>query len=120
MVCSAASRGATAVHIACVWGCPWSRRSGGPSPPRRRRIVASPVSIVVSSKPSNTGGERAANLEPVRADVARLDAAAGRRDDVLHDREPEARAPGGARLVGAVEALEDPRQILLGDAAAVV
>src|SRR5215510_5507417 len=36
-----------------VWGLPCSRSSGGPLPPWRRRMVASPVSIVVRRKPSN-------------------------------------------------------------------
>ena len=39
---------------------------------------------------------------------------------MLDDREPEARAPRGARAVGAVEALEEPRQVGLVDADAVV
>src|SRR5262245_30658649 len=41
-------------------------------------------------------------------------------DDVLHDREPEAGAAflARARLVHAIEALEDPLLILLGDTGA--
>ena len=41
-------------------------------------------------------------------------------DDVLDDREPEARAPRRARAVGAVEALEEPRQVLAATPGAVV
>ena len=52
--------------------------------------------------------------------AARLDRAARRRDDVLHDREPEAGAARGARAVGAIEALEQARQVGLVDAGAVV
>ena len=41
-------------------------------------------------------------------------------DDVLHDREPEARPAGGAGPVGAEEPLEEARQLRLVDADAVV
>src|SRR6185437_6765566 len=48
-----ASRGATLCHIAWVWGLPCRRSSGGPLPPWRTAIVASPVSMVERRKPSN-------------------------------------------------------------------
>ena len=49
--------------------------------------------------------------------VSRADAPAVALDDGLHDREPEAAAAGGlARGVHLVEALEDERQVLLGNA----
>ena len=44
----------------------------------------------------------------------------GGRDDVLHDREPKARATRGARAVGAIEALEEARQVGLVDPGTVV
>src|SRR5438445_6040176 len=37
----------------CVWGMPWSSRSGGPLPPCRTQITASPVSIIDCLNPSN-------------------------------------------------------------------
>ena len=45
-----------------------------------------------------------------------------RQDDVLDDRQPQARPPllAAAGLVDAVESLEQPRQVLRGDAAALV
>ena len=51
---------------------------------------------------------------------AGLDLAAGGRDHVLDDREAEAGAARGARGVGAVEALEEAREVALADADAVV
>ena len=65
-------------------------------------------------------GEDAADLEPCPLAAARLDGAARLADDVLDDREPETRAARGAGVVGAVEALEQPRQLLLVDADAVI
>ena len=57
---------------------------------------------------------------PAPATAAGLDRAACRRDDMLHDREPQAGAARGARTVGPVEALEQPREVGLVDAGAVV
>src|SRR5581483_6457495 len=50
----------------------------------------------------------------------RLDLAAGGRDDVLDDREAESRAAARPRLVAAVEALEEARQVGRRDARPVV
>jgi hypothetical protein len=47
------SRGATRCHVAEVRGCPWSRTTGGPSPPWRTKIDASPPSTWSVLKPSN-------------------------------------------------------------------
>src|SRR5947207_7308814 len=69
---------------------------------------------------SSAAGEPAADLEAVAAAPAGLDGAARRGDDVLHDREAEPGAARGPRLVGPVEALEEPRQVALADADAVV
>ena len=45
---SSASRGAILCHMTWVCGLPCSSSSGGPLPPCRSRICASPVSMVVS------------------------------------------------------------------------
>src|SRR3712207_4014236 len=39
--------------MACVWGLPWSSRSGGPSPPTTAWILAPSVSTLTRSNPSN-------------------------------------------------------------------
>ena len=64
--------------------------------------------------------EHAANLEPRPLAARHLDGATRLADDVLDDREPEAGATRRAGAVGPVEALEQPRQLLLVDAHAVV
>ena len=58
------------------------------------------------------------NRAPPSGAVLDVDAAAVQLDQVLDDRQPEAGAAGiaGARLVHAVEPLEDARQILVGNA----
>src|SRR5262245_32623921 len=53
------------------------------------------------------------DLEPASGPTESLDSAARARDDVLDDREPEARPPRGAGSVGAVEALEQAREVVL-------
>ena len=66
---SRARRGATMCHITCVCGWPCSSSSGGPLPPWRTRMVASPVSIIALVKPSNIPGARThlrVLLPPVR------------------------------------------------------
>ena len=57
---------------------------------------------------------------PAPLPPACFDRSARLSDDVLDDRETEPRPAGGARVVGAVEALEEPRELLLVDANAVV
>ena len=57
---------------------------------------------------------------PFSPAALRLDVAAGRDHDVLHDREPEPGAARGARRVGPVEPLEEPRQGVLVDTGPVV
>src|SRR5215203_928527 len=73
------------------------------------------------SPPSPRGGKRTTHVE---ADAAgsrpRLDFRTGCRHHVLHDREPKPAPRGGTRRVTAVEALEDPRQVLGRDADTVV
>ena len=64
--------------------------------------------------------ERAADLEARPQPAERLDRAAGLGDDVLHDREAEARPARGACAVGAEEALEEPPELGLLDTDAVV
>ena len=56
-------------------------------------------------------GKPCADLEAAAGLARRLHLAAGRRDDVLHDRQPEPGAAARARLVAAVEALEQARQV---------
>ena len=64
--------------------------------------------------------ETGADLEAAARLARSFDFAAGRGDDVLHDRQPEPRAAARARLVAAVEALEQARQVGGVDALAVV
>src|SRR6478736_7790201 len=64
--------------------------------------------------------EHAADLEAEPFATTRLDDPACLADDVLHDRETKARAAGCARVVGAVEPLEQPGELLLVDADAVI
>src|SRR5436309_1727374 len=65
--------------------------------------------------------EHAADLEPETARPrSSLDVAARLRDDMLHDRQPEAGAARRARAVAAIEALEEPRQLVFGNATPVV
>src|SRR6185503_4502170 len=60
------------------------------------------------------------DLEPAPARATRLDRSSRGRDDVLHDREAESRAPCRACRVCTVEALEEPAQIGCVDTDAVV
>src|SRR5262249_37062563 len=46
-------RGPTDRHITCVWGNPCSRRTAGPEPKRRRKIVVSCARTSLASKSSN-------------------------------------------------------------------
>ena len=46
-------QGATSCQMVWVWGLPWRSKSGGPLPPWRTWISASPVSIIDDSNPSN-------------------------------------------------------------------
>jgi len=48
-----ASRGATPRYITCVWGKPRGKRSGGPDPDERVKIVVSPVETSAAAKPSS-------------------------------------------------------------------
>src|SRR5918995_4805859 len=61
-----------------------------------------------------------ANLEPARYSAPCLDRPSGLRDDVLDDRKTEAGPARRARSIRAVEALEEPGKLGLGDAHAVV
>ena len=65
-------------------------------------------------------GTRERTVEAAARRAGGLDRAAGRGDDVLHDREAEPGAARRARAVGAVEALEEAREVLVGDALPVV
>src|SRR5262245_61111512 len=88
-----------------------SRRSGT----RRRRTPDSYQAWL-----TNGEGKAARDREPALRRARRLDRPAGGHDDVLDDREPEPGAARGARVVGPVEALEQPRQLLVRHACAVV
>src|SRR5262249_48355741 len=80
------------------------------------RLWRGPVGRTVVDRKSQGEGRSGARHAP------QLDIAAMVGGDVFDDRESEARAPGGSRtrLVGAVEPLEDPFLVLLGDADAAV
>src|SRR5579875_595973 len=64
--------------------------------------------------------EAAGDDEPGRIGEPCLDLAARRGDDMLDDREAEPRSAARARLVGAIEALEQARDVGGGHALAVV
>src|SRR5436305_11180133 len=72
------------------------------------------------SPPLSSPWKRAANLEAAFGVVERLDRAVGAGNHVLHDREAESCAAGGAGAVGAIEPLEQARQVVVGHADAVV
>ena len=102
---------AFAIGAACTYCCAgWSALVS-------RDGVDSSVCVV----PSTRQFDREAARRPAARFSARTRAAV-QLDEVLHDRQPEPGAAGiaGARLVDAVEALEDPRQILVRNARALV
>src|SRR3954470_5581656 len=70
--------------------------------------------------PGSAHGERAAHGEPAVRARACGDGATRGEDHVLDDREAEARAAQRPRVIGAVEALEQPVDVLPRDADAVV
>src|SRR5579859_4545493 len=82
--------------------------------------ATSPTIAFFMSLPLSSAWERAANLEAAFGAVERLHRAARGRDHVLHDREPESCPAGCAGAVGAVEALEQAGQVVVGHADAVV
>src|SRR5215469_17276358 len=51
-----ASKGATERHIKCVCGNPCSKRTAGPDPKRRRKILVSSACNSIASKSSNVVG----------------------------------------------------------------
>src|SRR5207248_8504265 len=70
--------------------------------------------------PRNRGGEGATNDEAAALTGCGLDASARGVHDMLDDREAEPASCGGAGAVASVEALEQTRNILLGDPTSVV
>ncbi len=113
-----ASTTARSDHRCDAYGCACrGHRAECPRDPRRdgvrhgERVVPNWLTL---------GPENAADLEPAAARALRLDGASRRADDVLHDREPEAGATRGAGPVRAVEALEQPRKVVLEHADPVV
>jgi hypothetical protein len=52
----AASKGATYRHIKCVCGNPCSKRTAGPDPKRRRKILVSSACNSIASKSSKVAG----------------------------------------------------------------
>src|SRR5689334_7329204 len=87
---------------------------------RNSRNRERPATDSVSSR--SGGGRREAHADQAAAAgrIRRLDRPAVRLGGLAHDRESEARAGPAAGIVGAVEALEDVRQISGGEAGAVV
>src|SRR6476659_10875089 len=69
---------------------------------------------------SELGGERAGHGQPSAGSCGRLDRSRCGSDDVLDDRKPEACADRRPGVVCPVEPLEQPGQLLLGNADAVV
>src|SRR5919204_522822 len=87
---------------------------------RVTRVVEAPdrsEQLLAREDPPGIGGEVREEVELAGLELAvRADRAAVRLDDVLGDREAEPAAAVGTRAISLIEALEDPVEVVAGDA----